>query len=874
MSVDKFLEVSFSDEEVFNILKEAIVDIADYEDEITMDSYLIDDLGLDSLGFLDLFFTIQTTIQREVSNQEMRNLILEEFGYQNDPEILKLSDGEKDRLVYSKLQVKNFYNLIKKQLAKPAVFKMDFSSKIDKVFDQDKLQSYLKENFQDIKNEQLESHLKKYNIVDDRLSDLVSESINNITLHDIFDLLEDKSLLQDILKDTTLSQLYVEDEEKLSIRLDELTDELGENLDGVITKLFENEEFLAVVYDKVINEQIERIFDEEMKNLENSPVDNDTLQLIKNTFNNDLKDQKVKEIMDKANIGSELIEDLLTENFDEIAKEETERILQDSELRQKLVQEYIRENYDPSEVAGLSDPKKMREIQTAITQKYISENLDSIITRYMDKYMDEMLDAVEEGDLEMQGDLQDDFMKSFAGRSKISANMSTEQSEIVGFKEFVENYNISDPVVVSFIQANFEAVQSQVEIAQKVDLDHSILGEMIAKEFAPEPTFYFLGHLMNPTIITQIEKAFVTDQLENHMDEMMSSTIRTQLSFLGYDEEEEKQRVDAYIITCYEFIIARFKEIEVTKEMLHEQVKNFQWPGIIFFKLFDSEIFTSHRCKIMKIYFEVNEKDCEFKDLFTQRYFDQFDELFLRKLTKSQRLIYYELFFQKINLLSDLHDQLVDSHKIILDVLKEGKSLDVSLDTDSYFGRLRDMVLKKEQLFLSVQSQFNAKRGDASNVEFLEIVGHLSEDDVFELTKLFIKVSEVSKLGIDSLLNISYGLSTRIINSQKVAITKLKEDLFVESHNYILGHYDFFVADQLQEKLASPKIYDAMIDKVTHEILSFHSLSLFQKNLKNFFTSNKEKLIELSFEEQKELGFKVIIKELAEMSKDFEEEGW
>ena len=485
--------------------------------------------------------------------------------------------------------------------------------------------------------------------------------------------------------------------------------------------------------------------------------------------------------------------------------------------------------------------------------------------------------------------------------------------------------------MVSFIQANFEAVRSQVEIAQKVRLDHSVLGAMIANEFPPESAFYFLGHVINPVIIAQIEKAFVADQLENHMDEMMSSTIRSQLSFLGYDQDEERQRVENYINSCYDFIIQRFKEIEVTEEMLYEQARNFKWPGSSFFDLFDAEQFRIHRRTIMKVYFEANVRPSECKILFTQEYFNQLDHLFLQKLNKNRRLLFYELFFNQVNFLIDEHEKVVTRYSVIRKALNDQKNekiVEANLDQfmkslslndseeviktyfksisfdftpekikeafdffstesifDSFdiaqrfnldFHELLEIIDKKEVLFLDFKRSFDAKDGESSDVGYLEIVRSLSEADRLELIMLLTNFSEKSKLGVSTLLKVVSKFSNQIMTDHNEMIDSIKEELFVKAHNFILEQYDFFIADELQEKLKNPEIYDEMIEKITQEILSTHSLSLFQKNLKNFFVSSESEseIIVMSIDEQKDIAFTVMVRELEFMSIELGGEGW
>ena len=101
------LELEFSDEDIFDLLRDALEDITGYDGEITLETELIDELGLDSLGFLDLFFTIQTSIQKEVTNEQMRAMIMEELGQHRNKDLAKLSDGEIDRILYPELTGRN-----------------------------------------------------------------------------------------------------------------------------------------------------------------------------------------------------------------------------------------------------------------------------------------------------------------------------------------------------------------------------------------------------------------------------------------------------------------------------------------------------------------------------------------------------------------------------------------------------------------------------------------------------------------------------------------------------------------------------------------------------------------------------------------------
>jgi len=382
-SIDDIIKVEMDDDEIRATLDEAIRDITMYDGELTDESFLIDDLGMDSLGFLDLFFTLQTAIQREISNSEMRQLILEEFGLHMDPKVQKLSDGEKDRLVYPQLQVKHFFNIIKRQLS-GELEGIDLDSRSRQVFSDDSVTDFLDKNLEKMKQAQIQAQLKDKNVEDPRLVQVVEDAFSNINVEQIKEMLGDQKFLNTIVKDFLMKELHLDKQSRRDklLKADGSIDEAKLDVDEIAMRLLQDPEVQQKLIQDVVDRQINTIFDDEITRLGSSVGDGEIMGMIKDTFSDEFKEDKIQLMVGKASnmdVQGDLVEDFIRDKFDEIAAEETKRLLEDKDTRNKLVQEYIKDNYDPSEMMELNNPEKMKEIQQAITQQYIDDNIDEII---------------------------------------------------------------------------------------------------------------------------------------------------------------------------------------------------------------------------------------------------------------------------------------------------------------------------------------------------------------------------------------------------------------------------------------------------------------------------------------------------------------
>jgi len=605
MSSVDLSSVRMTDEEIFDLLKTFLAEITSHSGEITMDTLLIDELGLDSLGFLDLFFTIQTSIQKEVTNDQMRMLIAEELSVDRSPDFASLSDGEKDRMLYPKLKVRNFFNIIKKQLD-GGIAGLDIEEQSDRLLQSGVVDNFIASGFEDLKNAKLEEYLKNKNIKDPGLEKAVRAAFDEVTAEKVKDLVHDKRIVQNIVRDFLKRHIGTTAPEFLKKHLDphapeemrqkflsgedislgeahlsqdqimlnmyrsvlkdmegsesqELTD-LSDFSDRLLKALqkepqklaevvMQNQMMQEMIIREVIETRIDDIFESEIQKQAGLVNDKELSEFVKtNFFTASFKLNSMEKYLDPDNAHAEIIKKVMSENFDSIVAKETERIVQDTELRNRLIQEYIRDNYDPMQAMELNTPEKMRELQRKITQKYVDENMDEIMGRYMEEYMqlymDTMLESMpEEDEIEVSGDAQDEFMKNFVDRMHKTEDSSHAPKDKV--LEFVARYGVDDPLLLSFMETNFDEMTSYFAHFEKMQYSQSEIEAWLMNHFGVLESMYLLFHLEEVKVDPTLRQDFLSTFLKNHFDDLMELSIRRQ--FEGgsgadlFTEEENKK---------------------------------------------------------------------------------------------------------------------------------------------------------------------------------------------------------------------------------------------------------------------------------------------------------------------------------------------
>ena len=831
-----FLNVEMTDEQIMDLLVEALQDITGFDEDITKETLLIDELGLDSLGFLDLFFTIQTSIQREVTNEQMRNLILEELDLDTDPNISKLSEGEKDRVAYPRLKVQNFFNIVKKQL-NPELAGIDLEATSDKIFEPQQLESFLQANFEQIKQDKISEQIQANNITDPRMQEIVRNSFDAIDPSKMQSLFADKKLIANVVKkylkdrmnlddpenlqrfllgenknqlqikamlqsddkgrsifDMFLDQnkgkifdLYLDGDEQdalkdtiirktLEDRKAEVINELSSNPDeNLMMKIFDRrrkdimdimverskqqildkaleikrdlfesefkkqksvsdfnqfvwdnlvsitpeimkgemeimeEEILSKGYqllagdsdnnndlkvifeeekealfadiierekstiykqmvlsdeekenlmeqlvndDKVglfnqfisenkvslkrevqqrglldensdfatqlladegvqqdlmktlIDSQIGSVFEEEVNRQSEMVDDTEVIAFLKNTFlTNEFRQNKIQSAIGMGNVQGDLVEEFMTNNFDRIAMEETQRLLADKELRNQLVQDYIKDNYDPMEAMQLNDPAKMKELQQKITEKYMQDNLDEIISRYMNDYMNEMMDAIPEEEIELDGDVQEEFMKKFMARmeNEDEAEETPEANTIV--ERFIETYGLTDPMIQVFVENNFDDLFEIIKRVSGLKVDQEVIEQFVVTEFPLKIALYFHSIIGDLEFDHDVRQTYTKFFVENNMNEIMEITMQRQFEFmLGEEFDLDWRRYGQELNECVKDELRRMyreldqKEVESQLDQLFKGLK-YDWN--LFLRVLKNDLTDQEREKIL-----------------------------------------------------------------------------------------------------------------------------------------------------------------------------------------------------------------------------------------------------------------------------------
>lgn len=335
--------------------------------------------------------------------------------------------------------------------------------------------------------------------------------------------------------------------------------------DDLAAQLLSDQEVQQKLIQELVDSQVSDVFDDEIRKQSENIEDEELLQLVQNTFmTTQFKEEKIKQAMTDGNIQGEVAEDFMRQNFDRIAIEETRRILEDNDLRNKLVQDYIKDNYDPMEAMQLNSPEKMKELQEKITKKYIEDHIDEIIARYMNEYMDEILeDLPDEDEIEVGGDLQDDFMKKFMQKMEIE-----DQDEGISSHDldsFIGRYNIKDPMMLAFLETNFEDTRELFAAFERIEYDPHLIENFILQEFDLKTAAFLQLTLDNEefkvALRAEFTEYFLSHHLESRMEEMMELAMKKQFDFLGVADVRNQEMIDGYQGLLNDFLKRRIKEI-------------------------------------------------------------------------------------------------------------------------------------------------------------------------------------------------------------------------------------------------------------------------------------------------------------------------
>lgn len=455
--------IEFNDDEIFELLREALQDITGYEGEITLETELIDELGLDSLGFLDLFFTIQTSIQKEVTNEQMRSMIIEELGQHKNSKLKNLSDGEIDRILYPELTVRNFFNIIRRQISNQ-VPTIELELMPNDFLATGNIDDFLEKNFETLKQQQYDIQIKQFNISDKRITDIIQKTFDAIDQATIKALLDDQDRIKDMVTEFMKDKFDFRSTTNLKVYISAAFYTPNQDESLLFGKNSLSELFLLYLENKKSTFEVPANLNLD-EFLQNPKI------IVKDEID-----------FDERNFWETQLAYFLRDNVSEIRRTATSNDF----------------NLDPDVIAQelLSD----KAIQQSIVEQLVQEQIKDIFSAEIQR----QTDTVE--DLEIY-----DFVKStFAGDDSIERKIQ---------QVFTEQ-QMSGDVFQDYMKTNFDriALEESKRIIEDKELRNRLVQDYIKENYDPMEAM----QLNTAEAMREIQQAITKKYIDDNMDEIIS----------------------------------------------------------------------------------------------------------------------------------------------------------------------------------------------------------------------------------------------------------------------------------------------------------------------------------------------------------------
>ena len=398
-------------EKTFERIVGYIEDLTGFEGSITKEDLLVEDVGLDSLIFLELFFKLQTFIRRELSNKQLNRLLTAEVERDQyyDPDHQGIS-------LYSRLRVRHLIGLVRRQLSHPMDFE-EFDYSIWKVRFFPPIQSaYPAENSwanwisEFTKNE---SQFRNYK---SQLEMLEIETLETLWLEDElgYQVLEDnlrveEQQLQDLEALEKVFEAYLKNSNRIKdIRIQLVKVCLLRAIDITKVNDFEGDEWSWIV-ENYVDKQL---------NSENfiEWIDLDFLGV-------------------KLNVEEDLrLSKILRTYMVDFIRSKIDMILMSPDKQSELVEDFIQEEYDSAEV-GLFSTGNFQQSQARIVDWYFNNNKRTLINEFRESYQESLLSEINLVlDLEPYSNNQQKFMDSY--NQFFQKTIPTKFSELSSVNDF------------------------------------------------------------------------------------------------------------------------------------------------------------------------------------------------------------------------------------------------------------------------------------------------------------------------------------------------------------------------------------------------------------------------------------------------------
>lgn len=422
MSSSRFLKppVWEGNQKTFDLIVTYLEELTGFEGSLSIDDLLVEDVGLDSLDFLELFFKIQTYVRSELNNHQLNKLLLAELNSEAS------SDSKMEGIsLYSRLRIRHLVGLVRRQLSRPLNIEgFDYSLWRQRFFpeDQSDFPAGIAWKSLIVSFKETESNLVNR-----------SADLENLPLE----------TLEYFWLQTELSQDTLEN----YIRTNEDEFETSSQLEERLNYYLENENVIKEIRILFALDCVLIALD---KNDSNQSDGDEWQRVVQEYVNKELTEDNLGIWIEQSAISSTLTVDqhsalieLLRIKMVEFIRFKIDQILNSSVRQQELVQDFIQDEYSADEPA-LFSAGNMQQSQTRIINWYVRNNRTMLIREFREGYFESILEELQvTPEMEPYSNNQKIFMASYSKASQ--KQFITKFSDIQRLLEISEEFD-SDQV--------------------------------------------------------------------------------------------------------------------------------------------------------------------------------------------------------------------------------------------------------------------------------------------------------------------------------------------------------------------------------------------------------------------------------------------
>ncbi len=347
-----------------------VEELTGFEGQITPEDLLVEDVGLDSLDFLELFFKIQTYVRRELSNKQMNRILALEVSADSisDPDHQGIS-------LYSRLRIRHLVGLVRRQLSNPMEIEgFEYDLWKHRFFPQEHCSYPLEYSWTEWISK-ISSDEEEFRGYTKKLADLGVETLEYLWLSDDlgYQVIQDHLRLQDG-------------------RIDDL-----ESLEKVLDSYLCDIHLLNEIRIKLIKACLVRALDLNSKHDSDS---DDWLWIVGNYVDKQLLSEGFDEWIDldlfglKLNIEEDgLLRETLRTYMINFIRSKIDQILVSNEEQTDLLQNFLQEEYDVSESVSFSSGN-LEQSQMRIVDWYVRSKRSNLINEFRESYQEQLIDEM------------------------------------------------------------------------------------------------------------------------------------------------------------------------------------------------------------------------------------------------------------------------------------------------------------------------------------------------------------------------------------------------------------------------------------------------------------------------------------------------